>query len=183
MTPLCETFDIDPIEIELNSAKTEIEDTKNKISVLREEVSTSQKYDIQDRDYIRYELQQLITTNNNILTTMGDMCKNGANARIFEVYSTLATTVANNLKELANINKITTDYQLAEDREKLKRETFELKKSVVDNDTKKLGVDGQTYVQNNNYNFTSEQMLDLINELKIPKQRTNQEDLPQFNLE
>lgn len=183
MTPLCETFDIDPIETELDSAKTEIEEVTNKISVLKEEVSTNQKYDIQDKDYIRFELQQLISTNNQILSTLGEMCKNGANARVFEVYSTLATTVASNLKELASINKITTDYQLAEDRERLKWETLAMKKSIVADDAKKLGADGQTYVQNNNYNFTSEQMLELINDLKIPKRNTNQEDLPQFNLE
>lgn len=183
MEELCETFDIDPEE-QLVETEKKVEETKQQVAELHEAVETKQKYDLQDKEYIRFELQQLITTNNEVLRTLGDMCKAGANARVFEVYSTLSTTVANELKELADINKLITDYQVTEDRENLKKETLELKKELAKQDNApQVGADGSTYIQNNTYNFTSKDMLDLINKLDLPKKEVTEADLPKFDLE
>lgn len=176
---LCETFDMDDTEAKVNE---KLDDNKKRIVALGDAVSTKQKYDLQDKEYIRFELQSLIEENRSILQALGEQCKAGAAPRLFEVYATLSTAVRESLRELRDINKTITDYRVTEDREELKKDIFELKKAVATRPANAIAQGGGTVNIQNNLTLTSQQMLDVLKDLNIPKQETKLEDLPKFDL-
>lgn len=181
---LCETFDIDGEESpEIIEAKVEEkkEELHNRLAEVSEATSSKQKYDLQDKELIRLELQTLIEENKMVLQALGDQCKAGAAPRLFEVYANLSNTVRDSLRELRDINKTITDYQVIEDREQLKRETLEAKKASALS-TPAIAQEGGTVNIQNNLNLTSQQMLDILKDLNIPKKETKLEDLPHFEL-
>ena len=181
---LCETFDIDGEESpEIIEAKVEEkkEELHNRLTEVSEATSSKQKYDLQDKELIRLELQTLIEENKMVLQALGDQCKAGAAPRLFEVYANLSNSVRDSLRELRDINKTITDYQVIEDREQLKRETLEAKKASALS-TPAIAQEGGTVNIQNNLNLTSQQMLDILKELNIPKKETKLEDLPHFEL-
>ena len=182
---LCNTFEIDEaeeaevIESKVNEKQEELH---NRLAVVEEATSTKQKYDLQDKELIRFELQSLVEENKMVLQALADQCKAGAAPRLFEVYANLSNTVRDTLRELRDINKTITDYQVIEDREQLKRETFEAKKASIANTPNAIAQDGGTVNIQNNLTLTSQQMLDIIKELNLPKKETTLEELPQFDL-
>lgn len=178
-TELCDTFDIDTQEQE-EQVKAKIEENHKQIVALADSVSTKQKYDLQDKELIRTELQALIEDNKAVLEALGNQCKVGAAPRLFEVYATLSSTIRDSLKELSEINKTITDYQVIEDRENLKREALELKKTSALSSA--VAQDGGTVNIQNNLNLTSAQMLEVLKNLNIPKKETKPEELPKFDL-
>lgn len=181
---LCETFDIDGEESpEIIEAKVEEkkEELHNRLAEVSEATSSKQKYDLQDKELIRLELQTLIEENKMVLQALGDQCKAGAAPRLFEVYANLSNSVRDSLRELRDINKTITDYQVIEDREQLKRETLEAKKASALS-TPAIAQEGGTVNIQNNLNLTSQQMLDILKDLNIPKKETKLEDLPHFEL-
>lgn len=181
---LCETFDIDGEESpEIIEAKVEEkkEELHNRLTEVSEATSSKQKYDLQDKELIRLELQTLIEENKMVLQALGDQCKAGAAPRLFEVYANLSNSVRDSLRELRDINKTITDYQVIEDREQLKRETLEAKKASALS-TPAIAQEGGTVNIQNNLNLTSQQMLDILKDLNIPKKETKLEDLPHFEL-
>lgn len=182
---LCETFDIDGEESpEIIEAKVEEkkEELHNRLAEVSEATSSKQKYDLQDKELIRLELQTLIEENKMVLQALGDQCKAGAAPRLFEVYANLSNSVRDSLRELRDINKTITDYQVTEDREQLKREALEAKKASALS-TPAIAQEGGTVNIQNNLNLTSQQMLDILKDLNIPKKETKLEDLPHFELE
>lgn len=175
---LTETFEIDPVEEE---ATEKVEANHKRVVALSDAVSSKQKYDLQDKEYIRFELQQLIEDNRSILSALGEQCKAGAAPRLFEVYANLSNTVRDSLRELREINKTITDYQVIEDREQLKREAVEAKRAAALS-AAALTQGGTVNIQNNNLNLTSQQMLEVLKELNIPKKETSLNELPHFDL-
>ncbi len=175
---LCETFDMDSTEAQ---AVEKIDDNKKRIVALGDSVSSKQKYDLQDKEYIRFELQSLIEENRVILQALGEQCKAGAAPRLFEVYATLSTAVRESLRELRDINKTITDYQVTEDREQLKQDALELKKKAA-TPTNAIATDGGTVNIQNNLSLTSQQMLDMLKDLNLPTKETKLEELPEFDL-
>lgn len=179
-TELCDTFDIDP-QVQEEQVKAKVEENHKQVVALADSVSTKQKYDLQDKELIRTELQALIEDNRAVLESLGNQCKVGAAPRLFEVYATLSSTIRDSLRELSEINKTITDYQVIEDREELKREMLELKKTSALSSAA-VAQDGGTVNIQNNLNLTSSQMLDILKNLNIPKKETKPEELPKFDL-
>ena len=98
---LADTFDIDLSE-------KQVEDTSARIQEIKTDVA-NQKYTLEDKEYIRAELQSLIELNRTVLETLGEQCKLGAPPRMYEVFSTLSNSVAANLMDLAKLNQTITD--------------------------------------------------------------------------
>ena len=74
---LADTFDIDLTE-------QQVEDTSARIQEIKSDVA-GQKYTLEDKEYIRAELQSLIELNRSVLETLGEQCKLGAPPRMYEV--------------------------------------------------------------------------------------------------
>ena len=174
---LCETFDINAEE----QIKQKVEENHKQVVALAETVSTKQKYDLQDKELIKTELYALIEDNRTVLQALGDQCKVGAAPRLFEVYATLSSSIRDSLRELTQINKTITDYQLMEDRENLKKEALELKREK-NKPTNAIATDGGTVNIQNNLTLTPAQMTELLNSLDLPSKERKFEDLPKFDL-
>lgn len=167
---LADTFDIDLSE-------QQVEDSTARIAEIKEEIS-KQKYTLEDKEYIRAELQTLIERNSQVLETLSEQCKLGASPRLFEVYSTLSNTISNNLMDLAKLNQTITDYQVTETNENMKKQALDRQRTLA----KSEPGSPTTLVQNNTYNFTSNEMLKMLNELNLQSKPTTLESLPKFDL-
>lgn len=167
---LADTFDIDLSE-------KQIEDSTDRIQEIKQDVA-AQKYNLEDKEYIRSELQSLIELNRKVLESLSEQCKMGAPPRMYEVFSTLSNSVATNLMDLANLDKTITDYQVKETDEKLRAQSQAARALI----NKQSPNGNPTLVQNNTYNFTSNDMLNMLKKLNIQKETTAIEDLPKFDL-
>lgn len=171
---LADTFDIDLSE-------KQVEDTSARIQEIKKDVA-NQKYTLEDKEYIRAELQSLIELNRTVLETLGEQCKLGAPPRMYEVFSTLSNSVAANLMDLAKLNQTITDYQVKETDENLRVATLDARQKQIANQPNNCQVPQSVNVQNNTYNFTSNEMLNMLKQLNLTKEVTNVEDLPKFDL-
>jgi len=171
---LAEAFDIE-------LTKKGIDESSVKIKRITTDLS-EQKYKLEDKQYIQEELKMLIESNKNVLYTLGNQCKMGASPRMYEVYSTLSNSITNNLMDLAKLNQLVTDYQVTEDNlvqkeksNRTKQEMFRMSRQNTQSES--------TLIQNNTYNFTSNDMLDMLSKIDIEKKITNTDELPEFNLD
>lgn len=171
---LAETFDIDLSEKQVKDTSARIEEIKSDVA--------QQKYTLEDKEYIRAELQSLIELNRTVLETLSEQCKMGAPPRMYEVFSTLSNSVATNLMSLAKLNQTMTDYQVTENAENMRKESLDQRKMQLINKANGQG-DAPALTQiNNTYNFTSNEMLNMLKKLDIKKEVTLEEDLPKFDL-
>lgn len=170
---LADTFDIDLSE-------KQVEDTTTRINEIKSDVA-NQKYTLEDKEYIKAELQSLIELNRTVLETLGEQCKLGAPPRLYEVFSTLSNSVATNLMDLAKLNQVMTDYQVKETDENLRVAAMDARQKQL------AAVQGSKVpqsvnVQNNTYNFTSNEMLNMLKKLNLTTEVTSVEELPKFDL-
>lgn len=173
---LCEVFDIEHSENVVNETAEKIQEVKAGVM--------EQKYNLEDKEYIRYELQSLIEVNRKVLDTLAEQCKLGCPPRMYEVFSGLSNTIAGNLMELAKLNKMVTDYQVRETDEAMKQVAMEQRGQLLLAKAKQQAPgQGPTLIQNNTYQFASSDLLNMLKELNVEKKKTEIEDLPQFNLE
>lgn len=170
---LADTFDIDLSE-------QQVEESTKRISEISADVR-DQKYNLEDKEYIRAELQSLIELNRKVLETLSEQCKLGAPPRMYEVFSTLSNSISTNLMNLANLDKTVTDYQVKESDEEFRERANEQKVALINSKLKTGGSPG-TLIQNNTYNFTSNEMLSMLKQIEQPKQITELENLPKFDL-
>jgi len=171
---LADTFDIDLTE-------QQVEDTSNRIEEIKSGVA-NQKYTLEDKEYIRAELQSLIELNRSVLETLGEQCKLGAPPRMYEVFSTLSNSVATNLMDLAKLNQTITDYQVKESDENIRIANLDARQKQLANQHSNGQLPQTVNVQSNTYNFTSNEMLNMLKQLNLTKEVTNVEDLPKFDL-
>ena len=157
---LADTFDIDLSE-------KQVEDTSARIQEIKTDVA-NQKYTLEDKEYIRAELQSLIELNRTVLETLGEQCKLGAPPRI--------------LMDLAKLNQTITDYQVKETDENLRVASLDARQKQIACQSQNGQVPQSVNVQNNTYNFTSNEMLNMLKQLNLTKEVTNVEDLPKFDL-
>lgn len=106
----------------------------------------------------------------------------GASPRVYEVFGNLSNTVANNLMDLAKLNQTMTDYQVKESDENLRVASLEAKQKQIAQQLKTSNQPQSVNVQNNTYNFTSNEMLNMLKQLNLTKEVTPVEELPKFDL-
>lgn len=166
----------DAFDIDLSTQQ--VEESTERINEIKTSAA-QQKYTLEDKEYIRAELQSLIELNRTVLETLGENCKLGAPPRLYEVYASLSNTVATNLMDLAKLNQTMTDYQVKETDENLRVANMEARqKQIAQQSNQPQSVN----VQNNTYNFTSNEMLNMLKQLNLTKEVTPVEELPKFDL-
>lgn len=166
----------DAFDIDLSTQQ--VEESTERINEIKTSAA-QQKYTLEDKEYIRAELQSLIELNRTVLETLGENCKLGAPPRLYEVYASLSNTVATNLMDLAKLNQTMTDYQVKETDENLRVANMEARqKQIAQQGNQPQSVN----VQNNTYNFTSNEMLNMLKQLNLAKEVTPVEELPKFDL-
>ena len=139
-----------------------------------------QKYNIEDKEYIRTELQNLIELNTTVLEQLADQLKLGSVPRLYEVYSTLSNSISENLMDLAKLDQVVTNYRVTETAESQKDKLIDSKMKLI----KAAGQQtGNTLIQQNNYAFNSKDLLNMLKGLNIEHKKDSVESLPKFNLE
>lgn len=101
---------------------------------------------------------------------------------MYETFSQLSTTIANNLMDLAKLNQTMTDYQVKESDENIRVASLEARQKQIAQQLKSSNQPQSVNVQNNTYNFTSNDMLNMLKQLNLTKEVTPIEELPKFDL-
>ena len=186
---LCDEFNIEPTP----DAKVVNELTPKAVQELRKERQAEddqkvvdykgQKYTLKHLKLLETLWQEKIAADGDVLETLRQMCKVGAAPRVFEVYSSLSNTQAAHIKELSLLNKVITDYQVQESKEKIAHENMDQKERLI-----ALRADqatgGDVYnIQNNNLTVTSSQLLDMIEQADKTAHAVEDNINPEFNLE
>ena len=186
---LCDEFNIEPTP----DAKVVNELTPKAVQELRKERQEEddqkvvdykgQKYTLKHLKLLETLWQEKIAADGDVLETLRQMCKVGAAPRVFEVYSSLSNTQAAHIKELSLLNKVITDYQVQESKEKIAHENMDQKERLI-----ALRADqatgGDVYnIQNNNLTVTSSQLLDMIEQADKTAHAVEDNINPAFNLE
>lgn len=186
---LCDEFNIEPTP----DAKVVNELTPKAVQELRKERQEEddqkvvdykgQKYTLKHLKLLETLWQEKIAADGDVLETLRQMCKVGAAPRVFEVYSSLSNTQAAHIKELSLLNKVITDYQVQESKEKIAHENMDQKERLI-----ALRADqatgGDVYnIQNNNLTVTSSQLLDMIEQADKTAHAVEDKINPEFNLE
>ena len=177
---LNDTFNID----------NDIEDMEEKEEKVVPKKSTkTQKYTLDDLEYLKTELQDRIENNRIVANELAQTLKVGAPPRLYEVYAKLSSTISDDIMHLADISRQITDYQIVESKEEMRRQEIELKQQ---NALKRIeaGARGSvpqnvTQINNNTYNMTSKDLLDkVIDEMgETGDVITDIKDLPKFNFD
>lgn len=177
---LNDTFNID----------NDIEDMEEKEEkVVPKKSSKTQKYTLDDLEYLKTELQDRIENNRIVANELAQTLKVGAPPRLYEVYAKLSSTISDDIMHLADISRQITDYQIVESKEEMRRKEIELKQQ---NALKRIeaGARGSvpqnvTQINNNTYNMTSKDLLDkVIDEMgETGDVITDIKDLPKFNFD
>ena len=177
---LNDTFNID----------NDIEDMEEKEEKVVPKKSTkTQKYTLDDLEYLKTELQDRIENNRIVANELAQTLKVGAPPRLYEVYAKLSSTISDDIMHLADISRQITDYQIVESKEEMRRQEIELKQQ---NALKRIeaGARGSvpqnvTQINNNTYNMTSKDLLDkVIDEMgETGDVITDMKDLPKFNFD
>ena len=186
---LCDEFNIEPTP----DAKVVNELTPKAVQELRKERQEEddqkvvdykgQKYTLKHLKLLETLWQEKIAADGDVLETLRQMCKVGAAPRVFEVYSSLSNTQAAHIKELSLLNKVITDYQVQESKEKVAHENMDQKERLI-----ALRADqatgGDVYnIQNNNLTVSSSQLHDMIEQADKTAHAVEDNISPEFNLE
>lgn len=179
---LNDTFNIDN-DIE------DMEEEEKEEKVVPKKSTKTQKYTLDDLEYLKTELQDRIENNRIVANELAQTLKVGAPPRLYEVYAKLSSTISDDIMHLADISRQITDYQIVESKEDMRRQEIELKQQ---NALKRIeaGARGSvpqnvTQINNNTYNMTSKDLLDkVIDEMgETGDVITDIKDLPKFNFE
>lgn len=178
---LCETFNIDGLpdktvadelldkDVQENAVSDDMNDEAETIEY------KGQKYTLKSFQYMKLMLQEKIAQDQKVLETCGQMCKLNAQARYFEVYSTLSNTVAGHLKQLQELEKVETDYQVIQSKEAMQKAAMEQKERMAAS-----RASAQTLIQNNTTNnnlFLSSSELDAMIEKAEEDTRINTKEI------
>ena len=161
--------------------KQKAKEDHKQIVALEKEVKL-QRYDLEDRAYMKAQLKALISDNRAVLDCIESQLKIGTNPHLFEVYGNLSKTVSDNIMRLAKIDQMVTDYKIVED-----KGTGNIKHDVMKDQMEAAagqnGHGAQITQINNTFNFASDELLKLVKSAMPPVQKVKEEDLPKFKLE
>ena len=111
---LKEEFNIEEAESQVKSV---ISTANEKIEEVKEGIKT-QKYTIEDKEYIKAELQDLIASDREVMESLKDMIVNGGGTpNLYAVYATVSKSVRENVQQLKELCKDITNYQVIESNE------------------------------------------------------------------
>ena len=157
--------------------KEKVKKDHKEIVSLEQEVKIQQRYDLEDRAYMKAQLKSLISDNRAVMDCIESQLKIGVNPHLFDIYANLSKTVADNIMRLAKIDETITNYKIVED-----KGTGNIKHDVVAEQAAANGQGGgNTYIQNN-LCFSSDELLKIVKKAIPPREKTKIEDLPKFDL-
>lgn len=172
---LKDEFNIEEAETQV---KTTIATANEKIEEVKEGIKT-QKYTLEDKEYIKAELQDLIASDREVMESMKDMILNGAGTpNMYAVYATLSKSVRENVQQLKELSKDITDYQVIESNEEFKEKTLASKERLAE---KRLAgksnnnAPGQI-TQNNTYIFNPKEQYEIMKKLDLPAAKIEHPD-------
>lgn len=176
---LKDEFNIEEAESQVNSV---ISTANEKIEEVKEGIKT-QKYTIEDKEYIKAELQDLIASDREVMESLKDMIINGAGTpNLYAVYATVSKSVRENVQQLKELCKDITNYQVIESNEEFKEKALASKERLAE---KRLAgksngnnAPGQI-TQNNTYIFNPKEQYEVMKKLDIP---AVQVEHPEFDL-
>ena len=173
---LDEKFDIKE-EIQKTAEKTKkaIVEVKNGIA--------QQKYNLEDKEYLKTELQDLISTNRMVLETLAGQIKFGCDLGLIASFANISKTITENLSELIKLEKQVTDYQITESNENIKLAAMEQKERIANNRmSSKAGKLPNLTQTNNIFCSNSRDALDMILNNK-QKPELVESEMPNFKFE
>lgn len=173
---LKEEFNIEEAE---SQAKSVISTANEKIEEVKEGIKT-QKYTIEDKEYIKAELQDLIASDREVMESLKDMIVNGGGTpNLYAVYATVSKSVRENVQQLKELCKDITNYQVIESNEEFKEKALASKERLAE---KRLAgksngnnTPGQI-TQNNTYIFNPKEQYEVMKNLDIPAAQVEQPD-------
>ena len=172
---LKDEFNIEEAETQV---KTVISNANEKIEEVKEGIKT-QKYTLEDKEYIKAELQDLIASDREVMEELKNMILNGAGTpNMYAVYATLSKSVRENVQQLKELSKDITDYQVIESNEQFKEKTLASKERLAE---KRLAgkaannAPGQI-TQNNTYIFNPKEQYEIMKKLDLPAAKIEHPD-------
>ncbi|MCQ2209610.1 MAG: hypothetical protein MJZ34_04910 [Paludibacteraceae bacterium] len=172
-----ETFNVDETEDFVKKTAERIEEIRSEVCDTETEGHT-----LEDKEYIKFELQNLIASNKNILQMFENQILAGAPPSFALSYVKISQLITENLSKLHELNKSVIDIDMNDIRLAQRDREIDLKEELVNRKVAQIGVDGNggtTNIQQNNLYLTSEQMTKKLQELNAPK--VNYE-MPKFDL-
>lgn len=163
--------------------KSRVKKDHSEIVAFEKEVKIQQRYDLEDRAYMKAQLKSLISDNRAVMDCIESQLKIGVNPHLFDIYANLSKTVADNIMRLAKIDETITNYKIVED-----KGTGNIKHDVAKDQGAAGGSaqapTGNLNMQINNYNLgSSSDLLKFVKSLMPKAEKVKQEDLPKFNLQ
>lgn len=172
---LKDEFNIEEAETQV---KTVISNANEKIEEVKEGIKI-QKYTLEDKEYIKAELQDLIASDREVMEELKNMILNGAGTpNMYAVYATLSKSVRENVQQLKDLSKDITDYQVIESNEQFKEKTLASKERLAE---KRLAgkaannAPGQI-TQNNTYIFNPKEQYEIMKKLDLPAAKIEHPD-------
>lgn len=172
---LKDEFNIEEAETQVKSV---ISNANEKIEEVKEGIKT-QKYTLEDKEYIKAELQDLIASDREVMEELKNMILNGAGTpNMYAVYATLSKSVRENVQQLKELSKDITDYQVIESNEQFKEKTLASKERLAE---KRLAgkaannAPGQI-TQNNTYIFNPKEQYEIMKKLDLPAAKIEHPD-------
>lgn len=167
-------FDIEE-EVKETEAKTAL-----KIQEVKEGIQ-SQKYNLEDKNYLKTELQDLIATNRLVLETLAGQIKFGCDLGLVTTFATISKTITDNIAELIKLEKQVTDYQVTEANENMKLAAMEQKERIAASRiaSKKGALPNNMSQTNNIICGNSKEVLEMILN-KSPKKELVESEMPAF---
>ena len=176
---LKDEFNIEEAETQV---KTVISNANEKIEEVKEGIKT-QKYTLEDKEYIKAELQDLIASDREVMEELKNMILNGAGTpNMYAVYATLSKSVRENVQQLKELSKDITDYQVIESNEQFKEKTLASKERLAERLAEKRlagkaanNAPGQI-TQNNTYIFNPKEQYEIMKKLDLPAAKIEHPD-------
>lgn len=178
MNNVFETLDKEfDLEEEIKQTETK---TVEKIKEVKEGIIT-QKYNFEDKNYLKTELQDLISTNRLVLETLAGQIKFGCDLGLVTSFATISKTITDNIAELIKLEKQVTDYQVTETNENMRREAMEQKERIANNrlSSRKGALPNSMSQTNNIICSNSKDVLDMILNNKVKGEEIESE-MPGF---
>lgn len=172
---LKEEFNIDEVE-------EKVEETSEKIEAIAENIA-KQKYNLEDKEYLKLELQDLIASDREVMNVLKDECTAGAGPQLLMAYTALSKSVRENIAKLMDLEKQITDYQVTESNEEFREKVLESKERAAERRLSAAqralpGTTGQL-TQNNTYIFNAKDQFKALTESERVEVKV---DEPKFDL-
>jgi hypothetical protein len=109
--------------------------------LLRTEISNKEnKSDIEDKEYLEYELKTLISDSRRVMYILEQDIKIGTKPRYHEVYATLTKSVLDGIKELRELNQTIANLKFQKEKLAVRKEQYSLSGGNGNNSGAKLNV-------------------------------------------